>query len=137
MSTMRTDRYMQALGAIARKVESLYGYDRSNPIMGKDILTVISEVNAMLEKMQPEDIKKINSAVGKELVPLSYISQRLKFFGKKRLDYSKYPGMKSVARVLLTFTKQKTVNMSSIKDVNKIIELLHTIDASYINFKVH
>ena len=43
--------------------------------------------------------------------------------------------MKSVARVLLTFTKQKTVNMSSIKDVNKIIELLHTIDASYINFQ--
>ena len=135
MSTMRTDRYMQALGAIARKVESLYGYDRSNHIMGKDILTIISEVNAMLEKMQPEDIKKFNSAVGKELVPLSYISQRLKFFGKKRLDYSKYPGMKSVARVLLTFTKQKTVNMSSIKDVNKIIELLHTIDASYINFQ--
>lgn len=135
MGTLRTDRYIQALGTIVRRVEGLYGYDKSNPITGKGILDVIADINTFVEKTSPADLKAFNSAVGKELVPLAYISQRLKFFGKKRLDYSKYPGMRSVAKVLLYFTKQRTVNLNSIRDVNKIIELLNTIDHSYINFQ--
>ena len=54
---------------------------------------------------------------------------------KKRLDFSKYPGMRSAVRVLINFTKQKTVNMQTMRSLNKLIELLVIIENDYVQYR--
>ena len=82
-----------------------------------------------------ESIDSRNLAASKSLVLLSYISIRLKYYNKKRLDFSKYPGMRSAVRVLINFTKQRTVNMQTMRSLNKLIELLVIIEDDYVQYR--
>ena len=77
----------------------------------------------------------MNASAGRALVPLSYTRDRLDYYNKKRLDYSRYPGMLEVSSVLLKFTHVETVNEDSLRNINMIIEVLTEIDSRYMNFR--
>lgn len=64
----------------------------------------------------------------KSIVHLSYISHRMKFYKKIRLDYSKYPNMGQVSEILLIFTS-KITKSEELKKINSIIVILSQIDA--------
>lgn len=131
----KVDTYLQVLANICKKVETCYGMRDSLNLVNCDIKDVVKEINKRVPIENAESINEKNTTASKSLVMLSYVSVKLKYLNKKRLDFSKYPGMRSVARVLINFTRQKTVNMQAIRSVNKVIELLATIDTSYVQYR--
>ena len=119
----KVDTYLQSLANICKKVESAYGMRDELNLANRDIKEVVAEINRRVTTEGVESIDSRNLAASKSLVLLSYISIRLKYYNKKRLDFSKYPGMRSAARVLINFTKQRTVNMQTMRSLNKLIVL--------------
>lgn len=131
----KVDTYLQSLANICKKVESAYGMRDELNLANRDIKEVVAEINRRVTTEGVESIDSRNLAASKSLVLLSYISIRLKYYNKKRLDFSKYPGMRSAARVLINFTKQRTVNMQTMRSLNKLIELLVIIEDDYVQYR--
>lgn len=107
----------------------------ASAMANRDIKEVVAEINHRVTTEGAEIIDSRNLAASKSLVLLSYISIRLKYYNKKRLDFSKYPGMRSAVRVLINFTKQRTVNMQTMRSLNKLIELLVIIEDDYVQYR--
>jgi hypothetical protein len=116
----------------------LYGLTSNvnGSILGRDdIIDVVKYIKGNLKQQDPSKVYDINVSAGKSLVLLSYVSSRMKFFNKKRLDYSAYPYMKTVCKVLLNFTSSSTVNVDNVKLVNKIIVILSKIDERFVQYR--
>ena len=134
----RKDNYMQALTNILFAVEEIYGLRDvvdGQPLLHCDTKYIVGYFNQKLSDMSNTKVSELNARAGKELILLSYLTCRLRYFGKKRLDYSKYPNMRKVTKVLKAFTRMKYVNQESLRGINIVISLLVEIDKKYINFR--
>ena len=133
------DRYLSQLSKIIDDVEVAYDLQgkagdtvRYCDLGMKELMTVL---NTRVSTTSKEDIAVINANAARAVVPLLYVSDRLKYYNKKRLDYSKYPGMLQVSKVLLTFTRLSNISEQSLNDLNMIIEVLVQIDEQYMNYR--
>lgn len=133
------DSYLATLSNIVTEVEKVYQLQsgtadsiRYVDMSMKELMIVLNTRVATLDK---EEITSMNASAGRALVPLSYTRDRLDYYNKKRLDYSRYPGMLEVSSVLLKFTHVETVNEDSLRNINMIIEVLTEIDSRYMNFR--
>lgn len=133
------DSYLASLSSIVTEVEAAYqlqsGNESSVRYADLEIKDLINVLNSRVSALDKVEITNMNTKAGNSLVLLSYVSARLDYFGKKRLDYSKYPGMQCVVEVLLNFTKPERINENVLRSVNAIVELLAEIDERYINYR--
>lgn len=133
------DSYLASLSSIVSEVESAYGLQSGNSSNVKyadlEIKDLINVLNNRVSTLGKVEITNMNTNAGNAIVLLAYVSARLDYFGKKRLDYSKYPGMKCVVDILLNFTKPDRINESVLRSVNSIVELLAEIDERYMNYR--
>lgn len=135
---IKKDNYVTALSEVLLKLENVYGMRKE--INGQRLLElpakeVIAYYNDFIKSRNKDDLSKINSQAGREVVLLAYLTRRMSYFKKKRLDYSKYSNMKTITKVLVAYSKAYTVNETSIRDINKIIALLVDIDKKHVNYR--
>lgn len=100
-----------------------------------DINNVLQYVKAECSKLGASQQYSTNLQAGESLVLLSYVSMRMKYYNKKRLDYKDYPHMKRVAEILLKFTYGGTVTKEAILDLNQIIVIMTQIDDRFVVHK--
>lgn len=133
------DNYLVTLSNIVTDVERAYQLqnDSSDSVKYADmeIVELVTVLNMRVSTFDKDERDRMHEEAGRALVLLSYTRDRLNYFNKKRLDFSKYPGMTKVAEVLLKFTKATTIDESSLRDVNMIVELLSEIDNRYMNYR--
>lgn len=138
-SKQARDSYLITLSNIVTDVERAFQLQNDNADSVKysdlDIIELVNVLNVRVTTLDKEEIASMNEKAARSLVLLSYTRDRLDYFNKKRLDFSKYPGMLKISEVLLKFTKAKTVTENSLRDVNMIIELLAEIDSRYMNYR--
>ena len=103
------DRYRQKLGEIIGQLEMLYGLGEQNELgvayVELDIETIMEYENQLIMGLSTEDKKVRNLDAGKSIVLISYIKDRLEFYGRRKLDYSEYPRADVIAQCLLRFNK--------------------------------
>lgn len=134
----KKDGYIATLSNTIIKIENAYGMQKmrgSTPIADLPIVDVITYFNKVITSCDKEELGSINVAAGREVVLLSYVTQRMVYYNKKRLDYSKYKNMRTITKVLFAFTKQKTTDKKTLRSVNKIITLLDEIDKRHVSYR--
>ena len=118
------DVYTKALSTILNDLENVYGLKTVDKTGTRKLCDL--DVEECLLQLQ-DSITHSTKAL-KSIVHLSYISHRMKFYKKIRLDYSKYPNMGQVSEILLIFTS-KITKSEELKKINSIIVILSQIDA--------
>ena len=135
---VKRDSYISALGEIVVNLENVYNMNATvNGIKLQDspIVDIVAYYNSKLKEYSNEQLNNLKKAAGTAVVPLSYLTLRMRYYNKKRLDFSKYPNMKAVAKILITLTKAGNLNSSTVREVNKIIALLEAIDRKYVKYR--
>lgn len=139
MSTVK-DNYLQKLDALATSMEELCGLLEEDTdgcrIYKKNIVSVMNYVNQKVLHLSNAERKSINIANGKLVVLVSYVSCRLTFYQKRRLDFSAFPFMDTVVSVLLQFNRKASITSDSLNDLNKIIYVLSCVDKSSVDLRV-
>lgn len=138
MSKAQTsDSYAEELAKIIYNLEVIYGLKQvvnGTELIKCDINSVLQHVKAERAKLGASQQYNANLQAGESLVLLSYVSMRMKYYNKKRLDFSNYPYMDMIAKILIKFTYGGTVTKEAILELNKIIVIMSQIDD---NFVVH
>lgn len=140
MSAKR-DSYIEQLAKIVQEAEIAYKLNNlkvnNANYLDADIGELMSIITDDIKSLSKQEIQNRNIKAGKAIALLPFISMRLRFYNKKRLDFSHYPAMDTVAKILLTFTRADAIqkDANAIRDVNKIVQLLSEIDARFINFR--
>lgn len=132
------DQYISVLGETVVKLETIYGMKNivdGTRVSDMSMRDIVQYYNDVIRAQSKEALTALNAKAGRELAILSYVSQRMTYFNKKRLDFSHYPNMKTVANVLIGFTNYKKISERTIRNINKIISLLVDIDEKYINYR--
>ena len=132
------DQYISVLGETVVKLETVYGMKNAvdgTRISDMSMRDIVQYYNDVIRTQSKEALVALNAKAGRELAILSYVSQRMTYFNKKRLDFSHYPNMKTVANVLIGFTNYKKISERTIRNINKIISLLVDIDEKFVNYR--
>lgn len=132
-----SDVYGSALSRILLATEKVYGIDSIDPDSTMTTLELKSRIETELKSMSREQVIKRNRLAGEHIMPLPFITMKMKFFGYIRLIYVDYPGLHQTVSVLLRFTNKDTITVEAYKDLNKIIILLNEIDKKQIQLKSH
>lgn len=125
------DTYVDALNGIAEIVENIYGITNSNIVGNNDIACVISGMDKLIMSMDASEMARKNEEVGRQIVLLAYVSERLSYFESVRLDFSMFPVMDEVVNILRSFTDKKNFNRC-VRQVNKLIKVLEEVDATSV-----
>lgn len=126
------DVYSQTLSTILNDLEDVYGLKRiesdgTRKLCELDIDECLLQLKDSISSCTREQRKEMDKKALKSIVYLSYVSNRMRFYSKIRLDYSKYPNMGDISAVLLLFTK-KVTNPDDFKKINSIVVILNQID---------
>lgn len=129
---MKQDIYAQALSQILNDLETVYGLKRMNEegsskLCDLDIDECLMQLKVILASSTKEQSEERDRKALKSIVHLSYVSSRMRFYRKVRLDYSKYPNMGEISSVLVLFT-QRIEDMESFRKINSIVVILNQID---------
>ena len=128
---MKQDIYAESLNRILNELESIYGIktvDKNNNLLRNlNIIDCMVNLKELIKEVSGEKKDKIQKKTLKSVIHLGYISLRMKYYKKIRLDFSKYPNMGEVASILLLFTS-KVKNSNDIKRLNSIVVVLAQID---------
>lgn len=134
------DTYITILSKIVLSMEASYGFHRKDSsgqaVADKDLKDVLEFVKEELKGSSKEEIAKRNKEVAKDVILLSYVTKRIRYYDYYKLNYKKYPAIKEVARVLLNFTTAKRNTTESRKQLNKIIRLLEELDKKEVTIRV-
>lgn len=127
------DVYTKALSTILNDLENVYGLKTVDKTGTRKLCDLdVEECLLQLQDSITHSTKATRSEKDrkalKSIVHLSFISHRMKFYKKIRLDYSKYPNMGQVSEILLIFTN-KITKSEELKKINSIIVILSQIDA--------
>lgn len=133
------DSYIERLATIILASEEIYGLTATNglgvPYSDLDVTEVVKLVGDGVVSLSKEEIYRRNVEVGKHMVLLAYLSTRLRFFGKVKLDYSVYPCMDVVANTLLSFTKKEMITQDILRELNKTVLVLSEVDYKFVNHR--
>lgn len=126
------DKYLSEMEGIADNLEELCGLSISKSNGGdwrdSGIEDVLNFCLNESQKLPAESVKALNASVGRKIVLLSYVNERLKFYNKKKLDFSWMPCMSEVAKTLLPFTQKSTVTPVALNALDKCILVLSDVD---------
>lgn len=121
------DSYVSAINRIINNLEEVYGLRKlihGVPVMDLGIDDVRQNILPKLNKNH----KELNGQAGKYIVELSYLSDRLEFFGYDKVDFRCYKFLETVLPVLFSFSTAERVKSLStekgIKDISKIFIVL-------------
>lgn len=110
------DAYISAMSKIIISLESLYGLRDKNEngvlIGDTGINDVLQHVEEGLAASNVDSLNEKNTKASRDLILLAYISGRMEYFGLTKLNYTHYPALKSVAEVLLTYTRARNITGS-------------------------
>ena len=137
---MATDIYMEKLKDIVNSLEDVYGLKQNNAegvsYLRADIEDVVAyATNTVADMSESQRVAK-NTTAGQTVVLLCYLNHRLKYFNKSRLDYSVYPRLDMIVQVLTDLLKKATVTEASIKEINRLVTILDSIDNLYAQHKM-
>lgn len=118
------DNYLDSLERVIENIENIYISD----VKDKTIIDVKDYVTRMVKELSKSSIDQLNDLAGKEIVLLSYISDRINFYQYCKLDFREYPLLEKVAKTLIQYNKASTINGKNIKDISKIIYLLAKVE---------
>lgn len=93
-----------------------------------DMVDVMNYCANQIDISPTDAVKELNRRIGRKMVLLSYVSSRLTFFGKKRLDYSAYPCMTEVAKALLAFTSKASLNVDALQRLDNVLIVMDELD---------
>ncbi|NBH96627.1 hypothetical protein D7Y41_02780 [Anaerotruncus sp. 1XD22-93] len=134
------DTYVTMLSRIVLSMESAYGLHNANAngekIKDLPIKSVLDYVKQSIESSTQDDINRKNQDVAKDIILLSYLARRIKYYGYYKLNYKKYPAVKNIARVLLNFTSVKRNTADCRKQLNTIIKILDELDKKQVAVRV-
>lgn len=128
------DKYISTLTRIASNTEAILGFN----ITAKDGLSVsqlpidsiLIYFDEELEKLSDEAAKVFNRNVGKKIASIAYVSCRLEFLGKKKIDFSGIPCGKIIAESLIPFTRRELINAQTIIGIDKCVHILGTVESA-------
>lgn len=133
------DAYVDKLEQIVAQIEELYGLCEKSEVgleyWKVDVQDVIAFVSKRVSGMSKDELKQVNSQVGRKVVMLSYLKDRMTYFGKKKLDFSEMPCMATIAKILITFTARGTIVPDSLQSLNKVILILSKIDVKNVKYR--
>lgn len=133
------DSYFVKLEEILQSVEQIYGLNEVNELnlaVNKlDITDILSITQQNVKNKKSEEIYKMNEEVGKQIILLSFLMQRLQFFKKLELSFSNYPLMSEIIEILSLFLSHDTISEDAIRKLNRIVAIIETIDKKYIKFR--
>lgn len=133
------DNYYNKLSEIADSIEEIYQLKQQNQLgvsynkLG--ISTVIDYVRKQAEGMDSAQLGEYNLQVGRYTVLLAYLMERLSFFQKYEFSFESYPYLDIIADILIQFVRRNTITSDSLRQVNKIIEIMQDIDTKYVKFR--
>lgn len=126
------DKYLVELNRIATDIEHLCGLSLITAdgvaVGAMDMDDVVAYCSQNSSKLSPTALKDLNVGVGRKAVLLSYLSDRLHFYGKKKLDFSAIPCMKELASLLIQFTEKKNLSNDLLKGLNRSVMILTEVD---------
>lgn len=126
------DKYLVELSQIADEVEKLCGLqlvsDAGIPVQELDMDDVVVFCDKNSAQLPQQAMNDLNVNVGRQVVKISYICARLRYYGKKKLDFSDIPCMSDVAKILLGFTEKKNLREQSLVGLNKLVLVLSEVD---------
>ncbi len=126
------DKYLIELSQVADEIEKLCGLTLTNDdgiqIKELDMDDVVAYCDKSCAQLPPKAVSDLNVGVGRQVVKVAYINNRLHFYGKKKLDFSQIPCMTDVARTLIGFTEKKSLCEKSLVDLNKLVLVLSEVD---------
>lgn len=126
------DKYLIELSQVADEIEKLCGLTLTNGdgilIKELDMDDVVVFCDKNSTQLPPKALSDLNVGVGRQIVKISYISDRLHYYGKKKLDFSQIPCMGEVARMLIGFTEKKSLSDKSLVNLNKLVLVLSEVD---------
>lgn len=121
------DSYVNLLNKIINNLEEVYGLRKllhGVPVMDLGIDDVRQTILPKLSKNN----KELNGTAGKYIVELSYLSDRLEFFGYDRVDFKCYKFLETILPILFSFSTAERVRSlgtsNGIKDVTKVFIVL-------------
>ena len=130
------DRYLSSLSEMLTKVEKVYADAIGDTnLMNNNIENLVSIATNFLKSIEKDKVTKINKEVARQLALLPYLSFRLKLYNKKRLDFSRYPAMERLVKILLSFTDNKKIREFQFSQLNQVIMILQLVENKSINFK--
>lgn len=131
------DVYNTSLSEILHRLESIYSIDKLDPKNNLEMFALKNKLQEKIKGMSKEEAASLNKKAGEEIVLLSYISSKLKYYGYVKLSYHQYPALDVVIPTLIKFTKIDSVNRESFKELKSIIVLLNEIDKTQIALRKH
>lgn len=105
------DVYTKVLSTILNELENIYGLKEINAkgtrkLCDLNIEDCLLQLKDSISHSTKETRKNNDRKALKSIIYLSYVSHRMKFHKKIRLDYSRYPNMGQVSEILLVFTEK-------------------------------
>lgn len=133
------DTYITMLSKVVQSIESTYGLDttdsKGQKISALGIAEVIEYVKQSISSMSKDDISRKNKAIAKDVILLSYLSQRIKYYDYVKLNFKKYPAIREVAKILLKFTSASRVSQDGKRQIGKLIKLLEELDKKQVKIR--
>lgn len=127
------DKYLAELNRIVTEMEDICGLNLKTKdgrvYASVGIEELIEFCFSEAEKLPRETLKTLNSNIGKKTVLLSYVRERLDFYGKKKIDFSGIPCMGEVAKTLLPFTQKETITDAAFAQLDKCMLVLANLEA--------
>ena len=137
---MASDIYMEKLKEIIGELERIYGLQQESSsgmlYIREDIGEVMKYVTTNVSRIQDRQRVEKNTEAGRQVVLLSYLNSRLRYYSKRKLDFKEYPRLDEIARILLLLIKKSSTNENSIRELNKIILIMENVDSEFIQYKM-
>lgn len=122
-----TDNYTNALTDVLHSLEQIYGITELVSSSDTGIVSIVTAIDSNLRNLPAAEQAQQNVEAGKQVVLLSYLFFRLKYFKSDRLDFSTIPAMGQILKILEMFTEKKNFNRC-VGQVNQIIKALDKVD---------
>lgn len=134
------DIYVSTLSKILISLEEVYGLREKNSAnkiyADLGIMDVLEHTADTISNSEPDSISFRNQKASRDTILLSYVTSRMEYFDLVKLNYTKYPALQAIAKVLLRYTKASRVNKATTQDIGKIVVLLKELDDKQIQFHV-
>lgn len=128
MPSISEDFYVKNLNVILNDLESVYGLKTVDTSFGKPLCNLgIKDCLTQYQKIRKTDSRFYNEEALRSVAHLSYLSARMRYYGKIRLDFSRYPKMGKVADTLIVFTTRCN-DAAELKKVNGVVVVLAEVD---------
>jgi hypothetical protein len=122
------DRRFVSLAYIIQELEKIYGIN--GDLTKSPILEVKKKVTDDVKSLSKSELAKRNQEATTCIILLAYESNSMRFYNESRLTFNGFVELNKMAKILIQFTKRKTITKKSLNDVSKIIRLLDYVEKS-------